>query len=110
MSGLSVIWIWIALVVIALAINALILKSLFNRGKSVLHQLSRLAPRFENLGKQALERPKLTRPQSVINQDPSISMAKRLLLIKQRNQKQEQRQRRLLAGLKRKKATGSRFD
>lgn len=103
------VWIWVALVIVSLAILGLILKSVFNRLVSAGHQAERLANKLETLTALLEDKPKLTSPESSLLQDPAIALSKRKELLKARIKKQEQRQRRLIASLKRFDPNESRF-
>jgi flagellar biosynthesis/type III secretory pathway M-ring protein FliF/YscJ len=101
-------WTWASLAVASLAILGLILKSVFNRLLSAGHQAERLANKLEALSKLE-DKPKLASPESSILQDPAIALGRRKELLKARIKKQEQRQRRLIASLKRFDPNESRF-
>jgi hypothetical protein len=100
---------WTGLFLGSLLINLLILKSLYNRAVSVLFQLNKIASKSLALAEKVGFKPLLERPESSINKDPAIAIAKRISLLKSRLKKQQQRQRRLIESLKRRKPIERRF-
>jgi len=102
-------WIWATLSIGALAIFALIAKSLWNRGVSAAHQVSRLAEKGLALSKAMENKPTLQAPESSLLADPVAIQAKRKALQRLKTKKHEQRQRRLIASLKRFDPNESRF-
>jgi hypothetical protein len=100
---------WTGLFLGSLLINLLILKSLYNRAVSVLFQLNKMAVKSLALAEKVGLKPLLERPESSINKDPAIALAKRRGLLKSRLRKQQQRQRRLIESLKRRKSIERRF-
>lgn len=102
-------WIWIALVLASLAVLGLLLKSVFNRLLSAGHQAGRLAVKLEILSALLDEKPEIGDSESSVLKDPAAVSAERKTFLKARTKKQEQRQRRLIASLKRFDPNESRF-
>lgn len=109
MNAIFWILLWSGLILGSLVINMLIFKSLFNRGVAVLFQLNKMAVKSLSLAQKFGLKPLLEKPESSINKDPVIAIAKRRSLLKTRLKKQEQRQRRLIESLKRRKPIERRF-
>lgn len=109
MGSLFWTWIWVALGLSALVVLGLLLKSILNRLLSAAHQAQRLAVKLEALAKLIEEKPQIEKPESSLLQDPNIALARRKTLLKARIKKEEQRQRRLIASLKRFDPNESRF-
>jgi hypothetical protein len=103
------IWTWAILVLLALIVFGFILKSLFNSLLSAAHQLERVTQKLDELAKLLDEKPKVENPESSLLKDPGIALARRRELLKAKIKKQEQRQRRLIASLKRFDPNESRF-
>ncbi|MFM6971983.1 MAG: hypothetical protein ACKOWH_05335 [Rhodoluna sp.] len=102
-------WIWATLVVGSLALFGFIAKSLFNRASAVAHQLSRLLKKAAILSDLANQAMTLDKPESSMNRDPKTVQAERRTLLKAKDKKKEQRQRRLIASLKKYDPNESRF-
>jgi heme exporter protein D len=102
-------WIWTALSISALALIALVAKSLYNKLESAGHQAKRLLEKTTALASAIEEKPKISAPESSLLADPAIAKARLLVLQKMKIKKQEQRQRRLIASLKRFDPNESRF-
>ena len=100
---------WSGLFLGSLLINLLILKSLYNRGVAVLFQLNKITVKSLALAEKIGLKPLVERPESSIDKDPAIAMSRRRGLLKSRLKKQQQRQRRLIESLKRRKSIESRF-
>jgi hypothetical protein len=100
---------WSGLFLGSLLINLLILKSLYNRGVAVLFQLNKITFKSLALAEKIGLKPLVERPESSIDKDPAIAMSRRRGLLKSRLKKQQQRQRRLIESLKRRKSIESRF-
>lgn len=100
---------WSGLIVGLLVINLLILKSLYNRGVAVLFQLNKIAVKSLSLAEKVGFKPLVERPESSIDKDPTIAMTERRALLKTRLRKQQQRQRRLIESLRRRKPIERRF-
>jgi flagellar biosynthesis/type III secretory pathway M-ring protein FliF/YscJ len=103
------IWTWAILVLLALIVFGFIFKSLFNSLLSAAHQLERVTQKLDELAKLLDEKPKVENPESSLLKDPGIALARRRELLKAKIKKQEQRQRRLIASLKRFDPNESRF-
>ena len=103
------IWTWAILAVSALAVFGFIFRSLFNSLLSATHQLERVTVKLEKLANLLDEKPTLENPESSLLKDPSIAIARRKGILKAKIKKQEQRQRRLIASLKRFDPNESRF-
>lgn len=103
------VWTWILLVVFALVLFALIAKSLFNKLLSAAHQLERITTKLERLFALLDEKPSVQRPEDSLLADQGLVLARRKALLKAKIKKQEQRQRRLIASLKRFDPNESRF-
>jgi flagellar biosynthesis/type III secretory pathway M-ring protein FliF/YscJ len=102
-------WIWVGLSVCALVIFGFIAKSLLNKLGSAGHQAERLAQKAQVLAAAMQNKPNLERPQDSVLADPAIARARLLALQKAKVKKQQQRQRRLIASLKRFDPNESRF-
>lgn len=102
-------WIWTALSISALALLALIAKSLYNKLESAGHQAKRMLDKTIALASALEEKPEISAPESSLLADPAIAKARLLGLQKARVKKEEQRQRRLIASLKRFDPNESRF-
>ena len=102
-------WIWTSLVISALVGLAIIAKSLYNKLGSVEHQARRLLEKAIGLANTIETKPKISAPESSMLADPAIAKARLLKLRKLKVKKQEQRQRRLIASLKRFDPNESRF-
>jgi len=100
---------WSGLFLGSLLINLLILKSLYNRGVAVLFQLNKITVKSLALAEKIGLKPLVERPESSIDKDPAIALSRRRGLLKSRLKKQQQRQRRLIESLKRRKSIESRF-
>jgi flagellar biosynthesis/type III secretory pathway M-ring protein FliF/YscJ len=103
------IWTWAILVLLALIVFGFIFKSLLNSLLSAAHQLERVTQKLDELAKLLDEKPKVENPESSLLKDPGITLARRRELLKAKIKKQEQRQRRLIASLKRFDPNESRF-
>ena len=103
------IWTWVILAISALVVFGFIFKSLINSLLSAAHQLERVTIKLEELAKLLDEKPTLENPESSLLKDPGIAIARRKELLKAKIKKQEQRQRRLIASLKRFDPNESRF-
>ncbi|MEN9956034.1 MAG: hypothetical protein RLY34_841 [Actinomycetota bacterium] len=103
------IWTWVALGLLSTVFFAFLLKSLLNKAMSAAHQLERVTQKLERLSKLLEDKPVLAKPESALLQDPAIAIRRRKELLKSKIQKQEQRQRRLIASLKRFDPNESRF-
>lgn len=102
-------WIWSGLVLTSLVLLSLIGKSLINRLGEVLHQIERLARKFEVLVEAAETAGEAVRPQDDLGQDPGLALAKWRRILNTKAKKREARQRRLIASLKAFKPEESRF-
>jgi hypothetical protein len=100
---------WSGLILGSLVINLLIFKSLYNRSLAVLFQLNKLTVKSLALAEKIGLKPLVERPESSINKDPAIALTERRSLLKSRLKKQQQRQRRLIESLKRRKPIERRF-
>jgi len=100
---------WSGLFLGSLMINLLILKSLYNRGVAALFQLNKIAVKSLALAEKIGLKPVVERPESSIDKDPAIALSRRRELLKSRLKKQQQRQRRLIESLKRRKSIERRF-
>jgi flagellar biosynthesis/type III secretory pathway M-ring protein FliF/YscJ len=103
------VWIWIALVLVATVTLGIIAKSLLNRAESAAHQALRLADQANRLTAALESKPTLESPGDSILADPIALQARRRALQKAKVKKQQQRQRRLIASLKRFDPNESRF-
>ncbi len=103
------VWTWVLLAITSLGFLGLILKSLLNRLLSAGHQFERIANQLEQLSLAIDDKPKMANPESSLLKDPGLALARRRELLKARIKKQEQRQRRLIASLKRFDPNESRF-
>ena len=102
-------WIWTALAIASLVILAFIAKSLLNKLESAGHQANRLLEKASALTAALDAKPEVKAPESSLLADPAIARARLLTLQKKKVKKQEQRQRRLIASLKRFDPNESRF-
>ena len=102
-------WIWVALSVGAIAIFALLGRSLWNRAVSAGHQASRLVEKGIALSNAMASKPNIKAPASSLLADPIAIQAQRKAMQKRKTKKHEQRQRRLIASLKRFDPNESRF-
>jgi hypothetical protein len=100
-------WIWTALVIGSLAVFGFIGKGLFNRGLSVLHQLSQIAPIAQNLFEALEAKPKAEDKESDLLTSPTEE--KRRVLLKRKSKKQAARQRSLRSAIKHIDVNESRF-
>lgn len=100
---------WTALSLTATGLLGLILKSLLNRLGSVGHQVSRLSDKLSALESARQSQATIELPESSLLHDPAIAQAKRRALQKAKNKKHDERQRRLIASLKRYNPNESRF-
>jgi len=100
---------WVVLFLVAGAVNMLILRSLYNRSLGVVFQLNKIALKSVALAEKIGLKPLVERPESSINQDPAVAISNRRILLKSRLKKQQQRQRRLIESLKRRKPIERRF-
>ena len=102
-------WVWVCLSVCALVAFGFIAKSLLNKLGAAGHQAERLAQKTQALAAAMQNRPNLERPQDSVLANPASARARLLALRKARVKKQQQRQRRLIASLKRFDPNESRF-
>lgn len=102
-------WIWLGLLVAALAGLLLIAKSLFNKLDSAAHQALRLASKAQELVTALETKPQLECPVDSLLADPAKARGRLLALRKAKIKKHEKRQRRLIASLKRFDPNESRF-
>ena len=102
-------WVWVALSVLALMVFGFIGKSLFNKLGAAGHQAERLAQKAQILAEAIQNKPNLDRPQDSVLADPASARARLIALQKAKVKKQQQRQRRLIASLKRFDPNESRF-
>lgn len=109
MTAIFWVFFWLGLVISALVVNLLILRSLYLRGVAVVFQLNKIAVKSLALAEKIGLKPLVDRPESSLNKDPIIAVAKRKQLLKMRLKNQQQRQRRLIESLKRRKPNESRF-
>lgn len=100
---------WSGLILGSLVINLLIFKSLYNRSLAVVFQLNKLKVKSLALAEKIGLKPLVERPESSIDKDPAIALTERRSLLKSRLKKQQQRQRRLIESLKRRKPIERRF-
>jgi hypothetical protein len=100
---------WLGLILGSLVINLLIFKSLYNRSLAVVFQLNKLTVKSLALAEKIGPKPLVERPESSIDKDPAIALTERRSLLKSRLKKQQQRQRRLIESLKRRKPIERRF-
>jgi hypothetical protein len=100
---------WSGLILGSLVINLLISKSLYNRSLAVVFQLNKLTVKSLALAEKISLKPLVERPESSIDKDPAIALTERRSLLKSRLKKQQQRQRRLIESLKRRKPIERRF-
>jgi hypothetical protein len=102
-------WVWVTLSVLALTAFGFIAKSLLNRLGAAGHQAERLAQKVQTLADAAKNKPSLERSKDSILIDPTTTRARLIALQKSKVKKQQQRQRRLIASLKRFDPNESRF-
>ena len=102
-------WVWAGLSVLALVVFGFIGKSLFNKLGAAGHQAQRLAQKAQVLADAMQNKPSLERPQDSVLADPTAARARLIALQKSKVKKQQQRQRRLIASLKRFDPNESRF-
>ncbi len=102
-------WVWVGLSVLALMVFGFIGKSLFNKLAAAGHQAERLAQKAQILAEAIQNKPNLDRPQDSVLADPASARARLIALQKAKVKKQQQRQRRLIASLKRFDPNESRF-
>lgn len=102
-------WVWVGLSVLALMVFGFIGKSLFNKLGAAGHQAERLAQKAQILAEAIQNKPNLDRPQDSVLADPASARARLIALQKAKVKKQQQRQRRLIASLKRFDPNESRF-
>jgi hypothetical protein len=102
-------WIWTALVISALTTLGFIAKSLFDKLYSVGHQISRLTNKASGITSQLGMKPDLPAIETSLLANPAIAQGRRRAIQKAKIKKQEQRQRRLIASLKRFDPNESRF-
>ena len=102
-------WIWLSLGVISLVLLAFAAKSLFNKLGSAAHQVERLAGQAQALATALEAKPTLERPSDSVLADPAVARARLIYLRKAKIKKQQKRQRRLIASLKRFDPNESRF-
>lgn len=100
--------IWSALAIGAIAVFGAIGYELFNKAQANFHQLQRLEKLVEPLQRSLSEKPVAERPaESLLN--PGHALVNRKQLIKRREQKAQDRQRRLINRLHDLKFDESRF-
>ena len=102
-------WMWLSLSVGALVALGFVGKSLFNKLESAAHQFGRLAENANKLAAAIETKPVIERPADSVLADPAIARVRLRALQKAKVKKQEQRQRRLIASLKRFNPDESRF-
>lgn len=102
-------WIWIVLSLVALVSFGFMAKSLLNKLGAAGHQADRLAQKAQVLADALHNKPSLERPQDSVLADPTRARARLIALQKAKIKKQQQRQRRLIASLKRFDPNESRF-
>jgi hypothetical protein len=102
-------WIWTALVIGSLAVFGFIGKGLFNRGLSVLHQVSQIAPLAQKLFEALEAKPKAEDKESDLLTSPTELEEKRRVLLKRKSKKQAARQRSLRSAIKHIDVNESRF-
>ncbi len=105
----GVFWLWASLSVGALVVLGFIGKSLYNRGLSAAHQAMRLSSQLEKLTAELERKQKLNPVEDSLLADPGKLQMRRKALAKAKIKKQEERQRRLIASLKRFDPNESRF-
>ena len=110
MTQTFLLWLWIGLSLASITVLGLILKSLYNRMMSAAHQLQRMSGKLEALAKALEDKPVLSAPENSILVDQAAVAARRKLLVKARIKKDQLRQRRLIASLKRFDPNESRFN
>jgi hypothetical protein len=105
----GVFWLWFAAGLVAVAVIGVIAKSLFDKALSAAHQAQRLATQLDKLVVE-LDKKQTVEPISdSLLADPGKLQLRRKALLKTKIKKQEQRQRRLIASLKRFDPNESRF-
>lgn len=102
-------WIWIFLGATALVIFGLLAKYLLNKFLEVAHQISRLVEKTDALISISRQKLKVENPEPSLKKDSKIEVSKRRALLKAKQKKKEQRQRRLIASLKKFDPNESRF-
>ena len=102
-------WVWVVLSVSTLVIFGLILKSLFNKLGEAEHQAERIVQKAQVLTRALQSKPDLQKPQDSVLANPTSARARLIALRKAKVKKQQQRQRRLIASLKRFDPNESRF-
>lgn len=100
--------IWASLAIAALIALSIIGYELFSKSEATLHQLDRLLKNVEPLEEALSTKSKSLRPAESLL-EPGVAVAERKALIKAREQKAADRQRRLVARLKDLKIDESRF-
>jgi uncharacterized membrane-anchored protein YhcB (DUF1043 family) len=105
----GVFWLWSLLTIAALVVFGFIAKSLYNRALSASHQAMRLSRQLEKLTAELERKQKLSPVEDSLLADPGKLQMRRKALVKAKIKKQEQRQRRLMASLKRFDPNESRF-
>ncbi|CAB4553464.1 MAG: hypothetical protein KAZ95_00045 [Rhodoluna sp.] len=105
----GVFWLWSLLSVAALVVFGFIAKSLYNRAMSAAHQAMRLSTQLEKLTAELERKQKLNPVEDSLLADPGKLQMRRRALVKAKIKKQEERQRRLIASLKRFDPNESRF-
>jgi hypothetical protein len=93
-------WVWVGLVVGSLVFFAAIGYFLFAKAEAVVHQLGRTASQVEPLMTAIDTAAKLDERESDLLADTDALTRKRELLLKRKNQKRSQRQRRLRGAIK----------
>ena len=102
-------WIWAGLATGSLILLIVLAKSLFNKIGDAGHQVARMLNQAAKLVAALENKPLVSAPESSILADPVALTAKRRALQKSKIKKQERRQRRLIASLKRFNPNESRF-
>ncbi|CAB4627204.1 unannotated protein [freshwater metagenome] len=102
-------WIWTALIIGSLAVFGFIGKGLFNRGLSVFHQVSQIAPVAKKLFDALEAKPKPEDKESDLLTPAAELEEKRRVLLKRKSKKQAARQRSLRSAIKHIDVNESRF-
>lgn len=102
-------WIWAALIIGSLVVFAFLGKGLLNRGSSIFHQLSLLAPTAQKLFEALEVKNKTEDRESDLLVPVSELEGKRRVLLKQKSKKHSARQRSLRSALKHIDVNESRF-
>ena len=102
-------WIWTALIIGALAVFALIGKSLFNSASAVFHQIERISKPALALAEAMANKPTLEDLESDLLTPVADAEAERTALLKQKSKKRAAQQRRLRNALKNIDVNESRF-